>query len=176
MLKDEQILPACYHYASKLCSKKVSYNELVNVGYINCKPLNNPKNVGMWAKYTMLQFICRSTDPLLRLLWHPKGTDDERLSDVSCVLKAVSIVDDNGTRFDVVDKSYLLDAQELQESIKAVIDESCNNDEKAIISMRYWQDMTQGEIGDALGITKQSVNVKIKSVLAKLKKAYKKRL
>lgn len=181
MLEDDQILPACYRYASKYCNRSISFNELVNVGYVNCKKLNNPMKVGMWAKYTIIHYVMKD-----RIKLKPKA----RL--VSCVLLGESEEEEiyyhkhddeedhhkvNIKRFDVIDptSNELLCACELMESIKDAINKTCNDEEKAIISMRFYQDMKLVAIANVMGIRSQSVFVKIKKILKKLREHYERR-
>jgi DNA-binding CsgD family transcriptional regulator len=57
MLEDKDVLPVCEFWAKQYCNRKFEYSELVNIGYVAGKPLNEVKLLQSYIKFAIIKFI-----------------------------------------------------------------------------------------------------------------------
>jgi len=156
---DDQILPICYYWASKLLDENISFDELVNVGYIWGRSVDNPKLLQQWIKFKMLHFI----------MYESRGVRKDSPGDV----KSISLED----LPEIVDKYYgsIDEITEMRGDLNNVIMTTCTEEESNVIYMRYWEEKKVKDIAKILGITSPSVCVKIKNILKKIRIGYEQR-
>lgn len=159
MIPDDKILPTCYFWASRLRTKNIPFDELVNVGYEAAKELRDSKLVQTWVRYKMIHYVA----------YKSKGTYKTSPGAIYPVP-----LEELPEKFDS-SQARAVELVEFQEDMRATIDKACSREERALLSMRFWQGMKVMEISGVLGITHPSVSVRLKKVLEKLRRAYERR-
>lgn len=144
MLTDEEVLPTCFYWAKRLCTKTVPFNELVNEAYLVAKKLRSPLLLQKWVKWTMIHFIQhgRSLSTL------PEGID-------------------------VKDTSFDFAAfREMQEELMRVVDKVCNEIEKRFLYLSFWQGLSYRAIAKIENISFQGVFYRINTAIEKIRREY----
>jgi len=152
MLKDEEILPVCYYWAKRFCSRNIEFNELVSVAYCAIKEkVDNPKKMQKWAKFTMLRFVNNHYNEMLLSL------SDEN---------------ENGVLSDTIPDDSIdeIEMMEVRREIANALMSTCSETDAIIIYQRFWLGWSQVEIAKHLEVTKQRVQQRIDNALGKLKR------
>ncbi len=147
MLPDDIVLKNCYYWAARFCSRHIEFDALVSVGYIVGKPLNNPRLLKDWLRFTMLGYVINENK-------HRQQT----------------IKDFEGMMSKTSHKSIYVDRELIlhEHLVKADLTKT----ELICIQHCFPEGMGQVDVADLLKITSQTVNFHIKNALRKLKIMY----
>lgn len=144
-LPDEQVLPVCYFWAKRLCTNKISFDELVNEAYIVAKRLSNPLLLQKWVKWTMIHFVQKGPNVPL---------EDWEVEDKSFDFRLF---------------------MEMQEDLMHAVEEVCDEEEQHLLCLIYWKGMSYRKVAKAHCISFQAVFFRVEKILRKLREHYERR-
>lgn len=143
MLEDTDVIPVCEFWAKVYCTKKFEYQELVNVGYLAGKPLDEVKLLQKYIKFAIIKFINKT-------LTSNTNVNDSVFNNCPC---------------DKVIDSELNASQVEFETILSRLDDVGNQYKNSVLrkhtrEILIWRvvdGLSYTKIADKLGVTKQTV-------------------
>ena len=169
MLDDKDVLKVCYYWAKRLKQPGIEFDELVSVGYLHGKPLNNVKLLQQWVMYKMRKFIADE------LKHRSEAMEDEAMDAAGAMC-----IDDGTYVMEVVTGEL---ANDLDALIKEAGIEELGDKQsplykhgKSILIMRYWDSMKLKEIAEHFGVAHQSITVRLHLILERLRNVYERRM
>lgn len=157
MLSDDEVLEVCYNWAGRFCSRFIEYDELVNVGYLVGKKLDNPKLLHKWIKYTMLHFV----------------------QDSSFIAQAIGIEDLHDDIVELTDTSFdeLAFSIRREELKRAMV--LLTPTEATVVQLKFWDGLTYKEIDEKLSYSSSSGQRSQQictNALSKMRREFKRRM
>ncbi len=145
MLPDDIVLKNTYYWASKMVCKEVEFNELVSIGYIVGKQLDNPKKLKDWIRFTMLHFI---TDTIRHNNEH------------------IEFKEELGSKY------YTQKTHDYSVLYKHIAKARLTKMQMRVITLVFFDSYTQKKSAGILGITPATVNEHVKRALMKIQRTY----